>query len=111
MRGYRSVVLFFHLWECNSGCAIQIPGDKTCYNPEDDEDMDEPRLRSLYNNALDMPVNGNTAGHPLAVFPHDYIAPICASFMDLQNLQLDVVKVPEHAEGGFTGCGSLQSKL
>ena len=73
--------------------------------------MDEPRLHSLYNNALAMPVNGNTAGHPLAVFPHDYIAPICASFMDLQNLQLDVVKVPEHAEGGFTGGGSLQSKL
>ena len=36
-----------------------------------------------------MPVNGNPAGHPLAVFPHEYIAPICASFMDPQKLQLD----------------------
>ena len=36
-----------------------------------------------------MPVNGNPAGHPLAVLPHDYIAPICASFMDPQKLQLD----------------------
>ena len=26
---------------------------------------------------------------PLAVFPHDYIAPICASFMDPQKVQLD----------------------
>ena len=36
-----------------------------------------------------MPVNGNPAGHPLAVFHHDYIAPICANFMDPQKLQLD----------------------
>ena len=49
----------------------------------------EPGLHSLYNNVLAMPVNGNPAGHPLAVLPHDYIAPICASFMDPQKLQLD----------------------
>ena len=69
-----------------------IPGEKTRYNPEDEKDMG-PGLEALYNDVLAVSVNGKLCRPPRVrgIPEDDYIAPICAGFMDMRKLQeLDV---------------------